>query len=827
MSPLFKRLTGAKAKDSPSASKSRRGGKPAETGPVIGTRQFVETGLFLAFFALVTLICFLGQTPSGPAFIPNHQAPTRLVAEFPFSYESRVRAEALMEETRAQVPPVFERSFKPFDAFSTLINELNTSFARSQIDHEEDGEEAVRSAFKETAGELIAATGFDVDIDAVVEFVREASPKKRSDLFSDALGILREIYADGIYPVGRADGAAGAAVSVIQIVDEEGRASLPDARSLAEAAVALRVRLNALSADAATAQALYEIFRSGLRANLVYSRQGTERAVTRAAAEVTPPLVVFKEGETVIEPGTRIGPLEMERLNAYEKAEKARGHGALFLNELFLQRAVLTLALLVAVLVYLQQGLRNLHKRDRAITITAVAILLSLAVIRLVTEVGEIALPDGRGGAQILPFAAPIALAPIIVAVLAGPGPAVLAALIVSVLFGIMQDNSMEFLLAAFLAGVVGSYASVNVRKRARLVRAGLLSGAMAAIAAIAFGLFHHLSLPLLGQQLFIALATGLLTGIVVVGLIPVFEQLFNITTEITLLELTDYNHPLLRRMQLEAPGSYHHSLMVSNLSENAAAAIGASPLLCRVCSLFHDIGKLVKPEYFIENQRDGINPHAEKNPSMSALVIKAHVKEGVELARKNRLPRVITDVIRQHHGTTLIQYFYFEARKRKESETAPPFPLGNGGATRISVDEGTYRYDGPKPAFKESAIIFFADSVEAASRTLRKVSQPAIDELIETLFKDRIDDGQLEECPLTFKELAEIRRSFSFTLLNMLHSRVEYPKDKEDKEGKEGKETDPKNKDSSREKPDEETPETESSPACDAGPISGDQPPV
>ena len=159
----------------------------------------------------------------------------------------------------------------------------------------------------------------------------------------------------------------------------------------------------------------------------------------------------------------------------------------------------------------------------------------------------------------------------------------------------------------------------------------------------------------------------GLLTGVLAVGLLPIFEQLFKITTEITLLELTDFNHPLLRRMQIEAPGTYHHSLMVANLSENAAAAIGASPLLCRVCCLFHDIGKLVKPEYFTENQRDRSNPHDEKNPSMSALVIKAHVKEGVEMARKEKLPRVITDVIRQHHGTTLIQYFYHQAQEKEK----------------------------------------------------------------------------------------------------------------------------------------------------------------
>ena len=213
---------------------------------------------------------------------------------------------------------------------------------------------------------------------------------------------------------------------------------------------------------------------------------------------------------------------------------------------------------------------------------------------------------------------------------------------------------------------------------------------------------------------------------------------------------------------------------MVANLSENAAAAIGASPLLCRVCCFFHDIGKLVKPEYFTENQQDGLNPHDEKNPSMSALVIKAHVKEGIELAREHKLPRVIHDVIQQHHGTTLIQYFYHQARERVKDN------LDNNSP---DVDQSTYRYDGPRPAFKESAIIFFADGVEAASRTLPKVTQSNVEDLIDKIFRDRIEDGQLDDCPLTFQELNKIRESFVYTLLNMLHSRVEYPKEEHNHE--------------------------------------------
>jgi hypothetical protein len=227
--------------------------------------------------------------------------------------------------------------------------------------------------------------------------------------------------------------------------------------------------------------------------------------------------------------------------------------------------------------------------------------------------------------------------------------------------------------------------------------------------------------------------------------------------------------------MQLEAPGSYHHSLVVAQLSENAANAIGANPLLARVCALFHDVGKTIKPDYFVENQRDGANPHDDANPSLSALIIKAHVKDGVDLALKHRLPRAVLDVIQQHHGTTLIRYFFHRALQESTRPTSSrPSPRDTGDSTRVC--ETTYRYDGPRPQFKESAIIHLADVCEAASRSMRRVTPQHLSELIEQVVRASVADGQLDEAPLTFDELTRIKSSFNFTLLNMLHSRVAYP---------------------------------------------------
>ncbi|MGB0743013.1 MAG: HD family phosphohydrolase [Opitutales bacterium] len=795
MAAFLKNLFSRKPKSSgsPSRKDKSRGSDTSAASHFFETSSFIESGLFILFSALVVIIAYLGEEPKGPRIILNQVATTRIVAEFPFSYESKVEAEAEAAAIRAQVPPVFQRSVEPYEKFREFTTDLNSSIAKTQIDFESEAEEVFAEEMKKTIAAVIERSKLDIPEDTISRFTAKTKPKERSGLINDALNILEEIYEDGVYS-NTSNDASKSQVTVIQLVDEAGRANLPNARSIDDARVTLRVRLNALSGDSETARLLFEMFSAGLQPNLFYSESGTQRAIDRAIAQLKPHVFSYKEGDTLVEPGKIVSPADLERLNAYRDYKLEQGNRSLVFNELFIGRLILTMLMLIAIYIYLRLGMQDLHKRNRAIAITAVSILLNLVLIRLIILIGDSELINSGTTRSMLPFIAPYALAPILVAVLVGAAPAVLSTLIISVVFGIIHDNSIDFLLIAFLSGVVGAFAASNIRKRSQLVRAGLLAGASAAIAGAAIALLNGFSAGIVGQQTLIALVIGGITGVLAVGLLPIFEQIFKITTEITLLELTDFNHPLLRRMQMEAPGTYHHSLMVANLSENAAAEIGASPLLCRVCSFFHDIGKLVKPEYFVENQRDGINPHDEKNPSMSALVIKAHVKEGVEMARKNKLPRVIVDVIRQHHGTSLIQYFYYQAKQRqKNNHTRPPVTKKS---VEIKVDESTYRYDGPRPAFKESAIIFFADGIEAASRSLKKVTQPNIEELIDKMFQSRIEDGQLDKCPLTFQELDKIKKSFIYTLLNMLHARIEYPKEEsESKETGEEPKTDEQSK--------------------------------
>ena len=381
---------------------------------------------------------------------------------------------------------------------------------------------------------------------------------------------------------------------------------------------------------------------------------------------------------------------------------------------------------------------------------------------------------------------APYAFAPMTLSVLLGRNhglyAAVFVALCTALLFG---AHDLPLLAIALVCGFTAVYLTLQVRKRSKLVRAGFWVGVALWLLSLTFGLIGPIDLftpgandwPMLGLQSAFAIANGIVTATIVGGMLPMLEHLFRITTDISWLEASDLNHPLLRRMTIEAPGTYHHSLVVANLAEAAAEAVGANGTLCRVCSYFHDVGKLVKPEYFTENMNFERNPHDDLAPTMSALIIISHVKEGVDLALKHDLNRQIIDVIQQHHGTSLVYYFYKRALQQQEDARAGGKIMNMRETDVPEVSEENFRYPGPKPQTKESAIISLADMIESASRSLEKPTPQKIEQLVNDLIAQRIADKQLDESDLTLAELNIIAERFRFTLMTMLHTRIAYPK--------------------------------------------------
>jgi cyclic-di-AMP phosphodiesterase PgpH len=381
---------------------------------------------------------------------------------------------------------------------------------------------------------------------------------------------------------------------------------------------------------------------------------------------------------------------------------------------------------------------------------------------------------------------APYAFAPLVLSVLLGRDHGLYAAVFVSlwssVLFGRIDAS---LLVISLISGFTAVYLTLQVRRRAQLIRAGVGVGVAIWLSSLSFGMIGPINLfppmdndwGMIGVQSALTLGNGIVTAMIVGGALPMLEQLFQITTDVSWLELSDLNHPLLRRMTIEAPGTYHHSLVVANLAEGAAEKIGANATLCRVCAYFHDVGKLVKPEYFTENMNFERNPHDDLAPTMSALIIIAHVKEGVDLALTHGLNKQIIDVIQQHHGTSLVYYFYQRAIQQQEDARAGGKIMNIREEDIPEVQEESFRYTGPKPQTKESAIVSLADIVESASRSLEKPTPQKVEQLVDELIEERIADGQLDECDLTLGELRVIAKRFRFTLMTMLHTRIAYPK--------------------------------------------------
>ena len=380
---------------------------------------------------------------------------------------------------------------------------------------------------------------------------------------------------------------------------------------------------------------------------------------------------------------------------------------------------------------------------------------------------------------------APYAVAPLVLSVLLGRNHGLYAAVFVSlwssVLFGKIDA---PLLVISLISGFTAVYLTLQVRRRGQLIRAGIGVGVAIWLSSLSFGMIAINLFPpmdndwgMVGLQSALALGNGIITAMIVGGALPMLEHLFQITTDVSWLELSDLNHPLLRRMTIEAPGTYHHSLVVANLAEAAAEKIGANATLCRVCSYFHDVGKLVKPQYFTENMSFERNPHDDLAPTMSALIIIAHVKEGVDLALTRGLNQQIIDVIQQHHGTSLVYYFYQRALQQQEDARAGGKIMNIRKEDIPEVQEESFRYSGPKPQTKESAIVSLADIVESASRSLEKPTPQKIEQLINELIEERVADGQLDECDLTLGEIRIIAERFRFTLMTMLHTRIAYPK--------------------------------------------------
>ena len=502
------------------------------------------------------------------------------------------------------------------------------------------------------------------------------------------------------------------------------------------------------------AEAIHELLGLFIIPNLTIDREETDRLRTDARRGVAKIKRVYVQGDVIVENGIKITQEHVDALNALagKLAEQELQDPLKRLQQLL---ASLAFAAFITLIFgyYLAAHDREVYQLPGHLLLLAIIATSTVAIASYIRT------------SDWDTYLVPTPLAAMLMTILLNPQVGLLASLMLSFFVGILFGDFYIALICA-LTSAVAVYSVRQVRHRNQFFRSMIFLPAsyMLLIAAGDFMRFVPLEEIDVRAGIFIGVAAPILT----IGLLPVFESLFHITTDITLLELSDLNRPLLRDMAMRAPGTYTHSLIMANLSESAAEAIGANPLLARVGCYYHDIGKIIKPEYFSENQglRGGRNPHDHLTPTMSVLVLSSHVKDGLELAEEYGLPRRICDLIPQHHGTTVIEYFYNRA-----------IELGDE-----SVREDDFRYDGPKPQTKEAGILMLADSVEGAARTLTERTPNRVRQLVRNIIQQKFNRGELDECDLTLQDLNKIEESFIPVLMGTLHGRVEYPWQKDDK---------------------------------------------
>jgi hypothetical protein len=496
-----------------------------------------------------------------------------------------------------------------------------------------------------------------------------------------------------------------------------------------------------------------------IRPNITFNSHETEARKKIAAQQIKPVMYMIKKGEMLLREGERVTPLQLRKLEKVEGQADFRrvpltGSGAV---------ALLAAILIIQYHVRLRARMNSASYGNKDLLFLASIMVAFIIVVKISTTLPDswfFGLPLSRPESPV-GFGIPLAAGAMIVCLFMGMETALIFALALALCASMLLQGGLETFIYFILSCTMASWWLQDCRERKIIIKTGaklgLLNAFLAAVINVHLGIA---SLSTLSFEVTVAFLGGLGAGIITAGMAPVVEMVFRYTTDITLLELANLDRPILHRLMLEAPGTYHHCVVVGSLVEAAASEIGANPILAKVCGYYHDIGKLKQPLYFIENQSNGRNKHDKLAPSMSALILIAHVKNGVELARENKLGQVIIDSIQQHHGTSTISYFYEKAKAVK-------------GADSVKIDH--FRYPGPRPQTREAGLVMLADVVEAASRTLENPTPSRIQGLVQNLINKVFTDGQLDHCELTLKDLHRIAKSFNKILNGIHHHRIEY----------------------------------------------------
>jgi len=484
-----------------------------------------------------------------------------------------------------------------------------------------------------------------------------------------------------------------------------------------------------------------------LKPNMYYDEQTTLERKQSEKDKVED--VVIRKGSIIVNKGNEVTSQQIELLDAYGLLYESDAGVDV---EFYIGYGII-ISICLAIMGYYLRGLdRKLWDSNSTIFLISLITVTTLIMTMVAGSISAylIIIPAGA----------------MLVSILISPKIAIMANIIMSILAGFLGSYDMQIVAIMLLSGILASGMVARTHHRSTLILAGLAVSLVNILIIFSVGILNREELTGLFYNGMYGAIGGILSAIFTIGTLPFFETAFDIITPVKLLELSNPNQPILRRLLIEAPGTYYHSILVGNLAEAAAEDIGANPLLCRVGAYYHDIGKLKRPYFFKENQITKDNPHDKITPNLSALVITSHVKDGIEMAKKYKLPSAVVRIIEEHHGNTLVAYFYYKAVKAEGNE---------------AVDEAKFRYPFRKPQTKEAAIVMAADSVEAYIRSLTEPTKEQVEQGVRKIIKDKLNDAQLDECDLTLRDLDMIGRAFVKVLAGIFHDRIEYPENIKD----------------------------------------------
>lgn len=708
-----------------------------------------------ALLWFTTLLLFFGSGVIPEIdLVEGQKAPATLIASIPFTCENLSETSFAQSKAAAEVAPIFQLDTDPAEQALQLINTLTSrlsEYKQASTNQQPQIEQSIQDLLIGTelkAAQLINACAAD----KLTNFQQQMS---NSVITVMETGIISDEIRMTLFQ--------GESTQLLTIINKDAEQTIPlqEIHSIDRAQRAFK----SLLSNSACRSLVPQLANTLIRANLTYDDIRTNSRREKAMDAIEPIIQSYPAGTPLVRADEPVTPQTLLFLQAH--AEQLLEEKDL--NERRLEavgQSIMLLAALIATAILLRLIQPVLISQPDRLGLLALLSLFTLGFARLLTY---LSLQTTLVPTSSLIYLVPHAFAVLMAAILINGGAALALGFWCSFATAVYFDQSFSVFVLGMFTTVTATTAARNVHRRSSLYKAGLWIAGVNILFACIIAIFNQPSLIILAEQLISALVSAALATILTLLFIPLFEKCFRITTDITLLELSDMGHPLLQKMAIQAPGTYHHSLMVATLAQNAAETIGANSLMVRVCAYYHDIGKMAKPEFFSENIQSGNNPHDDLSPHMSAIVIISHVKEGLALAKRHKLPTPILDAIEQHHGNGLIHYFYNKAKEQIAEQHS-----------NETLNEADFRYGGAPAESSEMAILSLTDAVEAASRSIQKPTPQKITNLVNDIFAMKLRDGQLDHAQLTMAEINTIKESLIFSLSNMLHGRVAYKSDED-----------------------------------------------